>query len=259
VFPSWLKGVAIRVDELVANDGVRARFRSQLRVWAEEVEEQRGEALRLLSVRNMATAEKYAALCAIHDVVCEGAKPLSLWRGRRGSFKRTKSAMPFVMIRSQVGDLSDEDRTCIEVLLTEVERDVADSGRKDVPAGTRRAVPSGPQPSGDSDSSPGVPPAAPSRAVSDVAPAAIKTRRDRRREWIAHAMLLVRDYPQWPDRAGATAVGVDPSTLSRCREYRAAAAIARQRAGVQPRGFVKTDAETGKRDVEAYAPDPNDD
>jgi hypothetical protein len=51
--------------------------------------------------------------------------------------------------------------------------------------------------------------------------------RRRRRRWLAEALLLVRDHPEWPDTEIARLVGVHRSQLSRSRVYQAAARLAR--------------------------------
>ncbi|MCG3138805.1 MAG: hypothetical protein HJJLKODD_02674 [Phycisphaerae bacterium] len=76
-------------------------------------------------------------------------------------------------------------------------------------------------------------------------------RERRRREWLAKGMLLVRDHPDRSDARIAQQLGIDRSTLSRCPEYRAAAAMARGQASGLPRGFrVTSDESSG---VEAYS------
>lgn len=73
--------------------------------------------------------------------------------------------------------------------------------------------------------------------------------------WLAEAMMLVRDHPDWSDREIAKVVSKDRSTLSRSPEYQAAADIARQQGGRVLRGHVTTDPESGQRGIEAYDPD----
>jgi hypothetical protein len=53
------------------------------------------------------------------------------------------------------------------------------------------------------------------------------TRRERKVEWLAKAMLTVQDHPEWSDATIAQQVGIDKSRLSRSREHKAAANIAR--------------------------------
>jgi hypothetical protein len=61
-----------------------------------------------------------------------------------------------------------------------------------------------------------------------------------RKRWLGAAMLTVRDHPEWSDAAIASAVGVNKSQLSRSREYRVAASLARSpkvgRGSVEGRG-----------------------
>ncbi len=74
----------------------------------------------------------------------------------------------------------------------------------------------------------------------------------RRLEWLAKAMLLVREHPEWTDARIAREVGVDPAQLTkkRCPEFQAAAALARD--GTPRRGHVTFDRDSRTSDVEAY-------
>jgi len=76
--------------------------------------------------------------------------------------------------------------------------------------------------------------------------------------WLAHAMLLVRDHPDWSNARIAGEVHKHPSTLSRCPEYRAAARLARNNHPGPRRGHLDIDEETGQRGVQAYSNDPED-
>jgi len=68
-------------------------------------------------------------------------------------------------------------------------------------------------------------------------------------DWLAAAMLMVRDNPTQSDAAIARAVGVHPSTLTRSHEYQLAAGMARDQ-GMRPaRGRVDR-----TRGIEATAP-----
>ncbi len=49
----------------------------------------------------------------------------------------------------------------------------------------------------------------------------------RRRAWVAEAMMVVHDHPDWPDSRIACEVGIDKSRLSRCETYKRAAMQAR--------------------------------
>jgi hypothetical protein len=75
--------------------------------------------------------------------------------------------------------------------------------------------------------------------------------------WLANALLLVREHPDWSDAAIARAVGKSKSTLSRNKIYRAAAKLARDKGG-PPKGFVTTAADSRRSDVEAIAPTSHD-
>lgn len=76
--------------------------------------------------------------------------------------------------------------------------------------------------------------------------------RDRKRKWLAEALLLRRDHPEWSDRRIAAEVGVAPSTLSRAPEYQRAAGLARGDAKDLRKGHVSENQDTGQRDIDAY-------
>jgi hypothetical protein len=77
------------------------------------------------------------------------------------------------------------------------------------------------------------------------------TKSQRRAKWVAEAMLLVRDHPDWSDTEIAGRVERDKSQLSRSPEYQLAAAQARGPKKNVPSGYVTVDAKTGLQDVEA--------
>ncbi len=74
-------------------------------------------------------------------------------------------------------------------------------------------------------------------------------RSDRKRQWLADAMLLVRDHPEWSDAKIADKVCISKSTLSRSPEFQAAANIARDPKKAPPRGRAD-----GSGGIEAEAP-----
>jgi hypothetical protein len=69
-------------------------------------------------------------------------------------------------------------------------------------------------------------------------------------------MLLVHDHPEWSDAHIAYQVNKNPGTLSRSREYQAAAAMARGDKADRHKGHITVDPQSGQRDVEAYSDDP---
>jgi len=85
------------------------------------------------------------------------------------------------------------------------------------------------------------------------------TKSEEKAEWLAKAMLLVRDHPEWSDAEIARRVGRHKSTLSRSREYKAAAGMARESKKDPPPGHTEIDPNTGLRDVEAYDIVPGED
>jgi hypothetical protein len=80
-------------------------------------------------------------------------------------------------------------------------------------------------------------------------------------EWLSKAMLLVRDHPDWSDAEIARSVGRSPGTLSRSKEYKMAAALARGSKADRPKGYREIYPDDGTADVEAVAPpaSPGDD
>ena len=77
-----------------------------------------------------------------------------------------------------------------------------------------------------------------------------KSRHRDRARWIAEAMITLHEHPEWSNAKIARKVGISPSQLTRCREYRFAASLARQ--PNLPSGHVTKDPDTRLRDVEAY-------
>lgn len=80
------------------------------------------------------------------------------------------------------------------------------------------------------------------------------TKREKRAKWLAEAMLLVQDHPDWSDAEIARRVGRDSSGLSRSKTYQNAAAMARGSKVDRPAGYVTVDPDTGQHGVEAVAP-----
>lgn len=73
-------------------------------------------------------------------------------------------------------------------------------------------------------------------------------------EWLARAMLLVKDHPDWKDKQIADSVGKHPSTLSRSPEYKFAAARFRGARTDRTAGWHTHDL-NGLHGVEAVAPE----
>ena len=79
------------------------------------------------------------------------------------------------------------------------------------------------------------------------------TRRQRQIKWLAEAMLLVREHPDWSDAEIARRVGRSSTALSRNDTYQAAAAMARDGKPDLLRGHVTISEDGDLSDVEAYA------
>lgn len=78
-------------------------------------------------------------------------------------------------------------------------------------------------------------------------------RKHNRAAWVANAMLRVKDEPDLSDAEIARRVDVSKTALSRCPEYKRAAAMARGEKTALPVGYLTKDPETGQTDVEASA------
>ncbi|MEE2640562.1 MAG: hypothetical protein VX768_08055 [Planctomycetota bacterium] len=74
--------------------------------------------------------------------------------------------------------------------------------------------------------------------------------------WLAKALLLVREHPDWSDAEISRQVGKSKSTLSRSKEYQTAAAMARGVKDDRHRGHISVNPYSGLREVEAYSDDP---
>ena len=68
--------------------------------------------------------------------------------------------------------------------------------------------------------------------------------------WLANAMLLVKEHPEWSDTKIARTVGKSPSTLSRSTEFQTAANMARGAKSDIGKGAVTINGKS--RDIEAY-------
>ena len=85
---------------------------------------------------------------------------------------------------------------------------------------------------------------------------AAETRQQGKLEWLAKAMILVQENPDWPDVVIAQKVGRNPSQLSRSKSYQTVAAEFRGDKSSIVSGFIVKDDDTGTLDVEAYSDDP---
>lgn len=133
----WLKAVAVRADELVGDPVVMDRFRRQLVIWRAEHEEEgpkyltdrRGKVMEnpieFFPLRRLTIADQYARLAAIHDMICEKVRPISVWSGSKHNFNRLKAAIPWGVLCHHVKKLKDDDRQRVEQIRDRVEADIA--------------------------------------------------------------------------------------------------------------------------------------
>lgn len=137
-WPEWLRTVAIRVDELIADSEVLDRWREMLREWKVEKDARaprvddggmRDFGVELLPLRRMSTSEKYATLAAIHDEICESVKRIDPWAShkplRSTGIPKAKAGIAFTVLRRRVRELNDSSRKRIEETLHDVEQDLA--------------------------------------------------------------------------------------------------------------------------------------
>ncbi|REJ88386.1 MAG: hypothetical protein DWQ34_22645 [Planctomycetota bacterium] len=90
--------------------------------------------------------------------------------------------------------------------------------------------------------------------IEAAKPISPKSKSEQRARWLAEAMLLVRDHPDWSDASIAGKVGKHKSQLSRSPEYKAAAALARESKATIREGHITTDPDAKLSDVEAVDP-----
>ena len=138
--PPWLEAIAIRVDELVSEEANRKHFAEMLRQWSDEHGKRPSkEGVQVLPRRAMTLPEKYAALAAIHDQICEEAKSLDLWGIRRKSknLSRTKIGVRYAALAKRVENISDQDQERLEQVLADVEADRAAKLSEKGPEGRR--------------------------------------------------------------------------------------------------------------------------
>ena len=82
-------------------------------------------------------------------------------------------------------------------------------------------------------------------------------KKEKQLKWLAEAMVLVQEHPDWSDARIAEAVEKHKSTLSRNPFYRIAAAMARGSKEDRHRGHRTVNPDTGQLGVEAYTEDPD--
>ena len=88
-------------------------------------------------------------------------------------------------------------------------------------------------------------------------PRGLLGKKEKQIKWVAEAMLLVRDHPDWPDAQIAEAVGKHKSTLSRNLTYQLFASTTRGSMKDRHRGYQTVNPDTGQLDVVAYTKDPD--
>ncbi len=81
------------------------------------------------------------------------------------------------------------------------------------------------------------------------------TRLGRQMQWLAEAMLMVHNHPEWLDAAIAKRVGIDKSRLSRSSSYQSAARMART--NMTPAGQVTVSDDDRELDAEDDSLDLN--
>ncbi|NJL31593.1 MAG: hypothetical protein HC898_08150 [Phycisphaerales bacterium] len=91
----------------------------------------------------------------------------------------------------------------------------------------------------------------PGQAASNPLP---KSKTESKAEWLAKAMMFVKDNPDWSDAKIARKIGKNSGTLSRNKQYKIAALLARGSKSDRPKGYRTVDPDSGTTDVEAVAP-----
>lgn len=204
---------------------------------------------------NVSIQEKHAALAAIHDIYTKGVEKIHRYQDTPDGFREYvvfHSLMTAVRAysKNQLLDRDDKlpsgpcilpesDEQILYAWLDEVRRDLdaqkppahktpsasRDLGNRQTGANDT-AVASDPEAQGEP-------------AGKDSIP---------KYQWLAGAMLFVKEHPEWSDRKIASEVGKHHSTLSRSPQYQLAAALARGQKTYLPAG--EKNGDTG--DIEAW-------
>lgn len=148
-WPTWLKAVAARVDELLADAFVSGRFLAKLWEWATELANKgptggspdefhihHNREVKILPIRHTSVAEKYAALAAIHHEVADDAdQPRKIESGDildASSDSERLVCVSYEILCSQVSELGDQGER-VERALKEVEQDLREAGWRGEP------------------------------------------------------------------------------------------------------------------------------
>jgi hypothetical protein len=139
---------------------------------------------------------------------------------------------------------SDEIGQELHIQTFDALRDIRNARRQSQPPQTTKQTTTTPAPVGVA-----VPPVTPASPTPSL-------------KWLADALLLRREHPDWSDAKIARSVGKDPGTLSRNKVYKSAATKLTQGSTTdRPKGFRTVNKKSGAVDVEAVAPEsaPEDD
>lgn len=85
--------------------------------------------------------------------------------------------------------------------------------------------------------------------ADEAGAAELGSRELRKWRWVAEALLLRKEHPEWPDAEIARQVGVHAGTLSRNKTYRAARAMVHSGKGNPRRGYVIRNDDTKHSDI----------
>lgn len=225
----WLPDFAARIHMLVVEPDKMRRFRDALESWVRDaleslVADETGHTPSLDFLRfdrPLSRKEKYVLLAAVHDTYCPSLS--RIWPEEWDlESDRTRS---FWAVAYHLPEAIEDMQAALEAFLADVAEDLSKDSEK--PAGHE-----------------------PQRKKQQ---STATSARARQQEWLAKAMLLVRDHPEWSDAKIAREVGVNPGTLSRSGVYKAAKKLARGSSTDRFRGYMKVDPDSGMKEVEAVA------
>ena len=223
----WVRDLAGEIDKLIERFDTMERFRQMLQDWVDGFQKSSpcvqnpAEPLLPLPHRRLELCEKYVVLAAVHDAGWN-APQIDPWRDVDAL---SLEGVPYAVLKLYAAETPETDVPRLREMLADVERMLGERGQP-----------------------------VEAEPVSDSQPQRCPpSKSERQVEWLAMAMLLVRDHPDWSDTKIAEKVGKDKSTLSRSGVYQVAATMARGSKADLPRGYITYDPNSGLHDVEAVA------
>lgn len=230
-----VKDIALDISEMLISERVRNRFTIQLVEYCKEspsLAETETEALDADPfAADDSLARRYAALAGVYDIFAPPHRRLV------PTNEDFRLVIRYLVMKSYLLQEAGEQLTTLRRYLETVKDDLEEhpNGPSTIPVKTDPKAIDG-ESLGHHSSN------------EDKAPAKGREQFN----WLATALCIVNENPNWSDARIAKEVGRHPSTLSRSDYYKAGARLARSGANSPPKGHVVDDTDTGQIDYEAY-------